>query len=166
MKKIAVITPTYNRAHFIKDCIDSVSESITYNLFTIEHIIVDDGSTDDTRKLLEKIDNIKTFYLGHNKGQSYARNYAVQKTDADYIFALDSDDIIFQNSLRYLFTFLEELKQEWVCTDILRCNEKMEYIIGRDFWGWKFDNILQALESIFTGRHLLQQNMFYSRRLF
>ena len=47
MKKIAVITPVFNGERFIAECIKSVDLAITGNDFVIEHVIVDDGSTDN-----------------------------------------------------------------------------------------------------------------------
>lgn len=87
--KISVIIPTFNRAYVLKRAIDSVLEQ-TYKDF--ELIIVDDGSTDETSKLLlglgEKIRVIKT----ENFGVSHARNLAINASQSEYVSFLDSDD--------------------------------------------------------------------------
>ena len=88
---ISVIVPTYNRAHFLKEAIESVLAQTYKNL---EIIIVDDGSTDNTSKLVEKFTDKRIIYLYQdNKGVSSARNKGILKTKGEYISFLDSDDI-------------------------------------------------------------------------
>ena len=55
-QSIDVITPCYNSAAFIVECVDSVRASVTLDSYTLNHIIVDDGSTDDTVATLQAID--------------------------------------------------------------------------------------------------------------
>ncbi|MBU1047346.1 MAG: glycosyltransferase [Candidatus Omnitrophica bacterium] len=88
---ISVIVPTYNRAHFLKEAIESVLAQTYKNL---EIIIVDDGSTDNTSKLVEKFTDKRIIYLHQdNKGVSVARNRGIQRAKGEYISFLDSDDI-------------------------------------------------------------------------
>jgi teichuronic acid biosynthesis glycosyltransferase TuaG len=89
--KIAVIMPAYNAATYIDESIISVINQ-TYENW--ELLIVDDGSTDDTKKIVSKYlydKRIKYIYQ-KNVGQASARNNGINKTDADYIAFLDSDD--------------------------------------------------------------------------
>ena len=89
---ISVVTPTYNRADFIIEAVESVIEQ-TYENW--EMIIVDDGSKDDTRTVLQpyldKYSAIKYFYQD-NQGQSVARNRGIKESQGDYICFLDSDN--------------------------------------------------------------------------
>ena len=92
MKLISVIIPIYNTQKYLKKCIDSV-ESQSYN--NIEIILVNDGSTDSSEKIiqpyLQKYENIK-YYKKENGGLSDARNYGIQKATGDYICFLDSEN--------------------------------------------------------------------------
>lgn len=93
MKKISVVLPTYNRDYSIRRSAESVlSQSYPIS----ELIIVDDGSTDETRKILEEIrdDRIRYYYTEMNRGASAARNYGISKVseEADYVAFQDSDD--------------------------------------------------------------------------
>lgn len=94
MKKIptvSVILPTYNRAHLIGRAIQSVLAQ-TYHDF--ELIIIDDGSTDNTRSVIEDFDDDRIVYIKHeqNKGVAAARNTGIATVKGKYIAFLDSDD--------------------------------------------------------------------------
>ncbi len=95
MKKIelTIIVPTYNVESYIRRSLDSIlmQEYIDYEL-----IIVDDASTDSTRKIIEeykeKDSRIKTFFFDINKGPAQARQYALDRSQGAYIMFVDADD--------------------------------------------------------------------------
>lgn len=89
---ISVVIPTYNRAHIISKSIESVL-SQTYK--NIELIVVDDGSSDKTEKLLKKIkdDRFKYVRLEMNSGMCNARNVGTKMSTGNFIAIHDSDDI-------------------------------------------------------------------------
>ena len=94
---VSVIIPTYNRAGMVKEAIESVLKQ-TYQDFEI--IVVDDGSTDHTREVVESFSHDKIRYLyQENQRQAVARNYGIREARGKYIAFLDSDD-------------------EWVCEKI------------------------------------------------
>ncbi len=101
MVKVSVIIPTYNRGYIIRRALQSVYNQ-TWKDFEI--IVVDDGSTDNTRVILEeeclKHPNVK--YIRHevNKGVSAARNTGILHSKGEYIAFLDSDDRWFPTKLR------------------------------------------------------------------
>lgn len=90
MPKVSVIIPTYNRAHLLERAIRSVLNQ-TFQDF--ELIVVDDGSTDETNKIIG-IFNLDIYYIRHdkNKGVSAARNTGLRYSKGNYIAFLDSDD--------------------------------------------------------------------------
>ena len=106
--KVSVIIPVYNRSEYMLDCINSLFRQTHKNF---EVIIVDDGSTDGTVEICKKLaledDRIKFFQSSH-RGVSSARNYALEHTTGEYVFFLDSDDMI--NSL-LLETLVREMKK-------------------------------------------------------
>jgi len=104
MPEISVIIPTYNHSRFIKEAIDSVLGQ-SYNDF--ELIVVDDGSTDDTKAIaISYGDKIKYFYQG-NKGRGAARNKGVSLASGEYIAFLDSDDIWFPEKLEKQMAYIK-----------------------------------------------------------
>jgi glycosyltransferase involved in cell wall biosynthesis len=95
--QFSLITPTYNRADCIADCISSVV--IQHPDFSdFEHIIIDDGSNDNTSQILEyyekEYDFIKVIRYERNSGVNYARNRGIEKACGEYIIFLDSDDTL------------------------------------------------------------------------
>lgn len=93
----SIIVPTYNRAHLIEKTLASL-QKIDYPFFEI--IVVDDGSTDNTADVMEKIRDGKTQYFKKNNAErAAARNFGAQKAKGDYVNFFDSDDIAYGNHL-------------------------------------------------------------------
>ncbi len=88
--KVSVIIPTYNRERFIAEAVDSVLAQTYKN---IEIIVVDDGSTDNTKEVLEPYMDWITYLPIENGGPARARNAGMQAATGDYIAFLDSDDV-------------------------------------------------------------------------
>lgn len=88
----SIITPTYNREKYLADAIASVQAQTFHNY---EHIIIDDGSTDGTERLVssfsEKDPRIR-YIKQENKGRSVARNVGIGAAKGGYVCFLDSDD--------------------------------------------------------------------------
>lgn len=90
-QKVSVIIPTYNRAASIAASIQSILDQTWQNY---EIIVVDDGSTDNTRQVVENFadDRIRYIYLEQNSGPSRARNEGIRQAKYEFIAFLDSDD--------------------------------------------------------------------------
>lgn len=104
---ISVIIPIYNVEKYLEECLDSVVANLSCEL-DIEVILVNDGSTDKSADIANKyIDKYSNFvmYCKSNGGLSDARNYGVKKARGNYIFFLDSDDWILEDTLVRLFSF-------------------------------------------------------------
>lgn len=92
--KVSVVVPCYNSSKTIIRCLDSILNQTYEN---IEILLIDDGSTDDTYKLVEKkyLNNAKLKYFKNsNHGVSYSRNYGIEKSTGDYVVFVDSDDYV------------------------------------------------------------------------
>lgn len=87
---VSVVIPTYNRASYLGDAIDSVLQQTYANY---EVIVVDDGSTDGTDNLIQTYGQRVRYIREKNQGVSVARNEGVRISGGDYIAFLDSDDI-------------------------------------------------------------------------
>lgn len=87
--RISVIVPLYNQAQYVNDCIDSLLDQTRS---PHEIIVVNDGSTDESLKMVDRYPNIKLINQV-NKGLSAARNTGIMHATGDYVLPLDADDI-------------------------------------------------------------------------
>jgi glycosyltransferase involved in cell wall biosynthesis len=93
MINVSVIVPTYNYAHYIETAIHSVLKQ-DYDQGSVEIIVVDDGSTDNTAEILKPYieSSLISYYYQENKGKARATSLAIEKSTGKYIFNLDADD--------------------------------------------------------------------------
>jgi glycosyltransferase involved in cell wall biosynthesis len=113
----SIIIPTYNRATLLSDTIKSVQNQ-TYTKW--ECIVVDDGSTDNTKEIVESLiqnDNRIKYVYQENAERSAARNNGIRNSSGDYICFLDSDDHYLPNNLSNLAEFILK-SNEPVCLTI------------------------------------------------
>jgi len=105
MKKVSVIIPLYNCEKYIEENIKSVFKQ-TYK--SIETIIVDDGSTDNSLLIAKKYEceSVKIYSQPHS-GACRARNLGFKKSNGDYIQYLDSDDLLSPNKIESQVNILE-----------------------------------------------------------
>ncbi|MCB0164421.1 MAG: glycosyltransferase [Anaerolineae bacterium] len=97
MSTVSVVIPSYNRADLLPHAIQSVLDQSYTDL---EIIVVDDGSTDHTRQVIQDITHPKVRYIyQENRGLSGARNTGIEVSRGEFIAFLDSDDIIYPNKL-------------------------------------------------------------------
>lgn len=110
MPKVSVILATYNRAYILESAIRSVLDQ-AYKDF--ELIIVDDGSTDDTEKLVKHIGDARIVYVRHEKNQGLAvsRNTGIRHAQGEYLAFQDSDDIWVAEKLERQVTLLNNAPQ-------------------------------------------------------
>lgn len=105
---ISVIIPVYNGEKYIQRTIESVLCQ-TYQNYEI--IIINDGSTDNTAKILNRYMNIPNIKIvsKQNEGQGIARNYGINIVEGEYIFFLDADDTIEKNTFEIMTKKIELL---------------------------------------------------------
>lgn len=102
---ISVLMPAYNAGKYIADAIDSVLQQ-TYPEF--ELLIIDDGSTDNTRKIISTVCDSRIVYISQsNQGVAAALNRALRLARGKYIARLDADDIAHPLRLEKQLRFLE-----------------------------------------------------------
>lgn len=104
---VSVIIPTYNCANYIERAINSVLEQTYLNT---EIIVVNDGSTDDTEKILENYKNRIIIINQKNSGVAKARNVGISTAKGNYIATLDADDRWLPNRLEKMVDILENSK--------------------------------------------------------
>lgn len=94
---VTVVIPTFNRANLLPQAIDSI---LGQTLSPERIIVVNDGSTDDTLKILKQYNSKIDYFSQDNLGKSAAVNAGVNATTTDWVWVFDDDDIAFSNALR------------------------------------------------------------------
>ena len=97
---VSIVIPAYNEEQNIKECIDSVSNS-NYPKSKIEVIVVDDGSTDNTAKILKKYKKVKMLSQNH-LGKVEALNFGALNSSNEFIVTLDADTTLDKNCINEL----------------------------------------------------------------
>ena len=131
-KLVSIIMPTYNCSLKIGRCIESI---INQKYADFELIIVDDGSTDDTKEIVEKYiirdKRIKYFYK-ENGGVSSSRNFGISKSVGDYVYFVDSDDEVTENSIVTLVELIEKFDCDFVKANYFYSkDDNREYCSGK-----------------------------------
>jgi glycosyltransferase involved in cell wall biosynthesis len=105
MPLVSVIIPTYNRAKYLVEAVNSV---LAQTFSDYEIIVVDDGSTDNTREVLQPLmsDTRIHYVYQENRGESAARNHGIYLAAGKYIAFLDSDDLFTPTKLEKQTAYL------------------------------------------------------------
>lgn len=119
---VSVIVPAFNRAHLLANALASIRDQ-TYESW--ELIVVDDGSTDNTRELAvnfaKEVHQKVKYIFQNNQGPAAARRNGIEHSDSNFIAFLDSDDrwlpFHLENCMKYLKKYRDV---DWVCADMAR----------------------------------------------
>ena len=102
---VSVVIPTRNRKEYLTEALESVRNQ-SYE--KIEVIIIDGNSSDGTRKYLGSLeDNIELIFHDEPKGQSIARNKGIKEANGEYIFFLDDDDVLYNETIEKMVNTME-----------------------------------------------------------
>jgi glycosyltransferase involved in cell wall biosynthesis len=166
MPEISVIIPTYNRDRFLKDAIDSVLKQ-TYKDF--ELLVVDDGSTDNTKKIVESFNFPIKYIFQEHRGVSAARNQGIASASCEYLAFLDSDDLWVKDKLERQMNFLKRDNKYLICytDEIWSYNGKRIYPKAKHqkYSGWIFEKTLH-LCIISPSSVVIHKNVFYDVGIF
>ena len=105
MAKVSVIIPTYNCARYICEAVDSV---LAQTFTDLEVIVVDDGSTDDTKERLDAYRDCIRYIHQENQERSAARNTGIRNATGEYLAFLDADDLWLPHKLELQVPVFEQ----------------------------------------------------------
>ena len=159
----SIIIPSYNRANILPVTIESVLNQ-TYNNW--ELIIVDDGSTDNTKEIVKNTADPRiTYIFQENSERSVARNNGIKNARGRWICFLDSDDAFKENHLITLFENIENDKKDSRNIEFYFTSQEIHYTNNntRKIINTNFDhnqaNYFFASESIVPGRVCISKNV-------
>ncbi|NIO49107.1 MAG: glycosyltransferase [Candidatus Aminicenantes bacterium] len=146
---ISVIIPTYNRASFLAEAIQSVLSQdyfVRNSSSSFELLVIDDGSTDNTKEVVNSFGKKMKYHFQEHKGVSAARNLGLDLAQGEYIAFLDSDDLWKKEKISIQMSFMNAFPQAKVCyTEEIWMrrgvfvNPKKKH---RKYSGWIFDRVL------------------------
>ena len=113
---ISVIVPVYNVEEYLEECLESIRKQTYQN---IEVILVNDGSTDGSKEICERYcqqDPRFRLINKENQGLSIARNRGVKESNGEYIMFVDSDDVVKENIVEVLLSYMK------ADVDLVECN--------------------------------------------
>lgn len=160
--KVSIIIPVYNVEKYLKECLQS---AINQSLKEIEIICINDGSTDSSLNILEeyekKYNNI-IIINQDNKGQSSARNRGLEVAKGEYIYFLDSDDIIDLNLCKECYKIAKVKDSDILVFDAdIFCEE--EFINENSITNYHIEKNLKDSynrKAILTEKHINGQEFF------
>lgn len=126
---VSVIIPVYNADRYIEKCIESV---VNQTFQDFEGIIINDGSTDNSRSIVEEYaesfpGKLKVFHK-ENGGLSSARNFGLEKVSGKYVTFLDADDYLDDKYLEILVKAAEENRCDMVCSGQYKVRENGDVV--------------------------------------
>ena len=157
--KVSVVVPVYNTKLYLEDCVSSLTGQTFQN---IEILLVDDGSTDGTGELCDRLaQNDERIRVIHktNGGAATARNMGIDVANGEYVMFLDSDDWLSEDAIEYLVRCADEHQ-----TDVVRFTYVREFsdkqlvkrntfLEERVYSGAECENIRRQILGL-TGREL------------
>ncbi|MGP9689356.1 glycosyltransferase family 2 protein [Psychrobacter sp. AOP22-C1-C5] len=123
---IVILIPVYNVAEYVEECIKSVLEQIDTRATLL---IMNDASTDNSAEVIRIFENhpqVQIFDAPHNRGLSATRNALFDMAQADYVWFIDSDDLMYENAYLSVMSQLEKLNSDVLCADYVSLRKEKE----------------------------------------
>ena len=125
MKKVSVIVPVYNVEEYLSKCLGSL---VRQSLDGTEIIVVNDGSTDGSQKIIEKFQEehpgkIISFEK-ENGGLSDARNFGLDRASGEFIGFVDSDDYVSETMFEEMYSLAKKYSAEMVICNLQKVDER------------------------------------------
>lgn len=140
MVKISVLSPVYNTALYIEECVQSI---LRQSFSDYEFLICDDGSTDDTLKILSSFRDPRIRILKNKRNEDIprTRNSLLQEAKGKYIAWLDADDVAYPDRLERQLAFLEKNSDVFLLSGWQRMiGEKGEYLSSSLYYPGLYEN--------------------------
>jgi len=135
---VSIIIPCYNHSHYLPGAIESVLKQ-TYS--PIEIIVIDDGSTDNTREVAKGYPQV-TYIFQTNQGLPASRNAGINKSKGSYVVLLDADDWLYPDAVKINLDYLQQ-------------QENAAYVSGAYDMLYEHKNIIAEVKREITANHYI-----------
>ena len=123
---IGILIPVYNVADYVEECIESILTQIDTRASIL---IMNDASTDNSAEIIKRFKNhpqVQIFDAPHNRGLSATRNALFDMAQTEYIWFIDSDDVMYENAYSSVMSQIEKLNSDVLCADYVSLRGKKE----------------------------------------
>lgn len=147
---VSVVIPVYNTAHYVEKTLQSI---LRQTLYDIEILVFDDGSTDQSLSIIQKIaqkDCRIKIYTHSNQGLSVTRNLGIKKARGEFIYFMDSDDLLETEALQECYQKCEQENLDFVFFNAESFCEDTTLL--RDY---QYSHINNIEDKVWNGKELL-----------
>jgi len=156
--RISIVTISYNQARYLRSCMDSV---LSQDYDDLEYIIVDPGSTDGSREVIEEYDDRIIKVFEKDDGPADGLNKGFLRATGEVFGFINSDDILLPGALKYVAErFASDYDMDVFCGEGCYIDKFGE--VGKRIIPSKFTSRMYALGAV----SVFQQGMFFKRKLF
>ena len=123
---IGILIPVYNVADYVEECIESILTQIDTRASIL---IMNDASTDNSTAIIKRFENhpqVQIFDAPHNRGLSATRNALFDMAQTEYIWFIDSDDVMYEGAYKSVMSQIEKLNSDVLCADYVSLRGKKE----------------------------------------
>lgn len=158
--KLSIIIPTYNRAAYLKQCLNSVLANDYQNL---EILICDNASEDNTPQIINSFTDTRLKYLKNEKNIGPERNILklLENASGDYIFFLTDDDLLNENAVVETVKIIDEHPDAGIILSALNILDDKTGKLLKDYTFYEKDNLFKpgkdALLAMFNAGHVLSR---------
>ena len=143
MTKVSLIVPIYNSQNYLEKCIKSL---ISQTLKDIQIILINDGSTDNSEKIIKSFDDERIVYISkNNEGIGKTRNLGIDKATGEFLAFVDSDDYLNEHFCEYMYQKAVNDDCDLVVCDFF---EDRNTLVGIKFKDFKDTNLRETPELI------------------
>lgn len=160
MTNVSLIVPIYNSQNYLEKCIKSL---ISQTLKDIQIILINDGSTDNSEKIIKSFDDKRIVYISkNNEGIGKTRNLGIDKATGEFLAFVDSDDYLNEHFCEYMYQKAVNDDCDLVVCDFF---EERNTLVGIKFKDFKDTNLRETPELI-NYINLGPCNKLYKKSLF
>lgn len=155
---ISIITPTYNRGNspFLHDLCQSIAGAKNYDHVDIEHLIVNDGSTDHTEQVLLDLQKtfpfIRYFKNTENRGVTFSKNQALREAKGEFVMDVDDDDIVPFYAIGLRVRMLLASQKTWLWGNALKINEAGVLQFADNLLGYAVEDQWECFRAFYEGK--------------